>query len=72
MVKGKVKWFDENRGCGLIGREKGADVYVHFSAIMGEGFRTLDPGQEVRFEIVSGEKGPQAVNVVKSDVSGLR
>ncbi|MFQ6091770.1 MAG: cold-shock protein [bacterium] len=65
MAKGRVKWFNDNKGYGFIERDDGADVFVHFSAIQDEGFKTLEAGQEVEFEIVDGEKGPQAVNVVK-------
>jgi len=65
-VTGKVKWFNENKGYGFIERENGDDVFVHYSAIQEEGFRTLFEGQEVEFEIVDGEKGPQAVNVTKA------
>ncbi len=65
MEHGKVKWFNENKGYGFIERENGDDVFVHFSAIQGEGFKTLTEGQEVEFEVVEGEKGPQAQNVVK-------
>jgi len=65
MEHGKVKWFNENKGYGFIEREDGDDVFVHFSAIQGDGFKTLTEGQEVEFEIVEGEKGPQAKNVVK-------
>jgi CspA family cold shock protein len=64
-VKGKVKWFNEKKGYGFIEREDGGDVFVHFSAIKGEGFKTLAEGQTVEFEIIQGEKGPQAANVVK-------
>ncbi len=66
MERGKVKWFNENKGFGFIEREDGDDVFVHFSAIQGDGFKTLTEGQEVEFEIVEGEKGPQAKNVVKA------
>ena len=65
MQRGNVKWFNEHKGQGFIQREEGPDVYVHFSAIRGEGFRTLEPGEKVMFEVVEGKKGPQAVNVVK-------
>jgi CspA family cold shock protein len=65
MERGKVKWFNENKGFGFIEREDGSDVFVHFSAIQSEGFKTLTEGQEVEFEVVEGEKGPQAKNVVK-------
>ncbi|MFW5972282.1 MAG: cold-shock protein [Bacillota bacterium] len=65
MFTGKVKWFDAQKGFGFIEREDGEDVFVHFSAIEDEGFKTLDEGQEVEFEIVEGDRGPQASNVVK-------
>jgi len=65
MEKGTVKWFNAEKGYGFISRENGEDVFVHFSAIMMEGFKTLEEGQEVAFEIVDGEKGPQATNVQK-------
>ena len=61
----KVKWFDAQKGYGFIEREDGDDVFVHFSAIEDEGFKTLEEGQEVEFEIVEGDRGPQASNVVK-------
>jgi CspA family cold shock protein len=64
-VKGKVKWFSDSKGYGFISQENGPDVFVHHSNIAGEGFRTLEEGQEVEFEIVEGKKGPQAQNVVK-------
>jgi CspA family cold shock protein len=62
---GKVKWFNAEKGYGFIEREDGDDVFVHFSAIQAEGFKTLDEGQSVEFEIVQGERGPQAANVIK-------
>ncbi|HHY59095.1 MAG TPA: cold-shock protein [Clostridia bacterium] len=62
---GKVKWFNQEKGYGFIEREGGPDVFVHFSAIQEEGFKTLVEGQEVEFEIVEGPRGPQAANVVK-------
>lgn len=65
MARGRVKWFSAKKGYGFISREDGSDVFVHFSAIQGDGFKTLVEGQEVEFEIVDGEKGPQAVNVHK-------
>jgi len=65
MTKGKVKWFNENKGYGFIEREDGPDVFVHFSAIQMEGFKTLAEGEEVEFEVTEGEKGPQAANVMK-------
>ncbi|WP_205739435.1 MULTISPECIES: cold-shock protein [Halanaerobiaceae] len=65
MFSGKVKWFDAQKGYGFIEREDGDDVFVHFSAIEDEGFKTLEEGQDVEFEIVEGDRGPQASNVVK-------
>lgn len=64
-MQGKVKWFNAEKGYGFIEREDGDDVFVHYSAIQGEGFKTLDEGQLVEFEIVEGSRGPQAENVVK-------
>ena len=64
-IIGKVKWFNNAKGYGFIEREGGNDVFVHFSAIQGAGFRTLEEGQQVEFEIVDGPKGPQAGNVTK-------
>ena len=64
MVEGKVKWFSNSKGYGFIEQEDGKDVFVHFSAIQGDGFKTLQEGQEVEFEVTDGEKGPQASNVV--------
>ena len=64
-MEGKVKWFNAEKGFGFIEREGGADVFVHFSAIQGDGFKTLDEGQNVEFDIVEGPRGPQAANVVK-------
>ena len=65
MEQGKVKWFNGEKGFGFIEVEGGDDVFVHFSAIQDEGFKTLDEGQKVEFEIVEGQRGPQAENVVK-------
>ncbi|CZR01742.1 cold-shock protein CspD [Trichococcus ilyis] len=65
MEQGKVKWFNGEKGFGFIEVEGKDDVFVHFSAIQGEGFKTLEEGQEVEFEIVDGNRGPQAANVVK-------
>ncbi len=65
MQKGEVKWFNEGKGFGFIGREDGPDVFVHFSAIQGEGFKSLAEGDAVEFEVVEDEKGLKAVNVVK-------
>jgi CspA family cold shock protein len=64
-VNGRVKWFNNSKGFGFIGREDGADVFVHYTAINGEGYRTLQEGDTVEFEIVDGQKGPQAANVAK-------
>ena len=64
-ITGKVKWFNNAKGYGFIEREGGSDVFVHFSAIQGNGFRTLEEGQAVEFEIVDGPKGQQAGNVTK-------
>ncbi|MDQ0162796.1 cold-shock protein CspD [Bacillus alveayuensis] len=62
---GKVKWFNNEKGYGFIEVEGGDDVFVHFTAIQGEGFKSLEEGQAVSFEIVQGNRGPQAANVVK-------
>ncbi|MEE2986934.1 MAG: cold-shock protein [Nitrospinota bacterium] len=64
MASGKVKWFSAKKGYGFIESEEGQDVFVHFSAIQSDGFKTLDQGQPVEFEISDGPKGPQASNVV--------
>lgn len=65
MQNGKVKWFNNEKGYGFIEVEGGDDVFVHFTAIQGEGFKTLEEGEEVSFEIVEGNRGPQAANVNK-------
>ncbi|MDR7317969.1 cold-shock protein CspD [Brevibacillus nitrificans] len=64
-MQGKVKWFNAEKGFGFIEREGGDDVFVHFSAIQSDGFRSLEEGQTVEFDIVEGDRGPQAANVVK-------
>jgi cold shock protein len=64
-VQGRVKWFNNSKGYGFIGRDDGSDVFVHYTAIVGEGYKTLNEGDKVQFEIVQGPKGPQAANVVK-------
>lgn len=65
MARGKVKWFNNQKGYGFITPENGSDVFVHHTAIQGEGYRSLEEGQDVEFEIQKGPKGDQAVNVVK-------
>ena len=65
MANGKVKWFSNEKGFGFIARETGADVFVHHSAIQGEGYKSLDEGQAVQFDVTQGPKGDQASNVVK-------
>ncbi|WP_449536692.1 cold-shock protein [Ferdinandcohnia sp. Marseille-Q9671] len=65
MAQGKVKWFNSEKGFGFIEVEGGDDVFVHFSAIQGDGFKTLEEGQEVSFDIEDGSRGPQAANVQK-------
>ena len=65
MPTGNVKWFDNTKGFGFISREGGSDVFVHHSAIQGEGYKSLDEGQAVEFEVTQGPKGDQATNVVK-------
>ena len=64
-MRGTVKWFNAEKGYGFISVENGNDVFVHFSAIVGDGFKTLDEGQRVEFNVVQGARGPQAENVVK-------
>ena len=64
-LKGTVKWFNDAKGFGFIGRDDGPDVFVHYSALIAEGYKSLQEGDPVEFEIVDGQKGPQAANVVK-------
>ncbi len=64
-MQGKVKWFSAEKGFGFIEREDGGDVFVHFSAIQTDGYKSLEEGQSVEFEIVEGNRGPQAANVIK-------
>jgi CspA family cold shock protein len=68
MLKGKVKWFDTKKGFGFIQSEEGSDVFVHYTSILTEGFKNLEQGQEVTFEITEGKKGPQASNVRIADI----
>ena len=65
MLRGTVKWFNESKGFGFIEQEDGKDVFVHYSAIEGSGFKTLNEGDKVEFEVVDGPKGPAAENVQK-------
>jgi cold shock protein len=65
MAEGTVKWFNDAKGFGFIAQENGPDVFVHFSVIQSDGFKSLTEGQRVRFEVINGQKGPQAANVMK-------
>ncbi len=65
MAKGTVKWFNESKGYGFITKEDGDDVFAHYSAIEGNGFKTLAEGDKVSFDVVNGDKGPKATNIVK-------
>ncbi|MFH1702046.1 MAG: cold shock domain-containing protein [Nitrospirota bacterium] len=64
-MNGKIKWFNESKGFGFITREDGVDIFVHYTDIQGNGFKTLSEGQSVSFEIADGPKGPKAINVTK-------
>ena len=66
-LKGIVKWFNNAKGYGFLGRDDGPDVFVHYSAVVGEGYKSLQEGDKVEFEIAQGAKGPQAANVTKVD-----
>jgi cold shock protein len=68
-AEGKVKWFNNAKGFGFLERDGEQDVFVHYSSIIGDGFRSLNPGENVTFEIVESPKGPQAANVVKAEVA---
>lgn len=65
MIQGKVKWFSKEKGYGFIERDGGPDVFVHYSAISGSGYRNLEEGEQVTFEIVNGQRGLQAANVAR-------
>ncbi len=65
MANGTVKWFNESKGFGFITQDDGTDVFAHFSAIQGEGFKTLAEGDAVSFDVIAGDKGPKAANIVK-------
>lgn len=65
LIRGKVKWFNNSKGFGFIGRPDGPDVFVHYTAVNSQGYKSLQEGEEVEFEIVQGTKGPQAENVTK-------
>jgi CspA family cold shock protein len=67
MPAGKVKWFNDAKGYGFLEQDNGEDVFVHFSALQQDGFKSLKTGEKVEFEIVQGPKGPQASNVVKAE-----
>ena len=69
MATGKVKWWNDKKGLGFIAQENGADVFVHHTQIVGKGYKTLHPGEEVTFELVAAEKGPKAENVQRLQAS---
>ncbi len=64
-MQGKVKWFNAEKGYGFIEQDEGGDIFVHYSAIQGDGYKTLEEGQRVQFDVVQGNRGPQAANVSK-------
>ena len=68
-MRGIVKWFNNSKGYGFIGRDDGPDVFVHYSAIVADGYRTLQEGDSIEFEIVEGTKGPQAANVMRAPIT---
>lgn len=68
-MRGVVKWFNNSKGYGFIGRDDGPDVFVHYSAIVGDGYRTLEEGDVIDFQIVEGSKGPQAANVRRASAN---
>lgn len=72
LIRGKVRWFNNSKGFGFIGRQDGPDVFVHYSAVRAEGYKSLLEGEDVEFEIVQGPKGPQAENVIKIPVQPFR
>lgn len=72
MPSGTVKWFNNQKGYGFISQEDGPDVFAHYTAIAGEGFRTLREGEDVEFEITEGPKGPQAANIVRKGMKSVQ
>lgn len=72
LIRGRVKWFNNSKGFGFIGRQDGPDVFVHYSAVQADGYKSLLEGEEVEFEIVQGPKGPQAENVTRIEGPRMR